>query len=98
MTFNEAVGSKSEKTCYISRVIRNSAVQIRENDTMPTPFLRESAKIFQFQPRSALNSSERRFGVKSRTELKPAQLPTVSFGDSWYHDAAIKDADRNLKG
>jgi hypothetical protein len=55
----------------------------------------ESARIYQFPAggRAAL-------GVKGREEFKPVTAPTsarineAACADSWYHEAAIREAER----
>lgn len=63
---------------------------------MNTNQSRESARIYQFPAggRSAL-------GGKRRDEFKPAtaqlsaRVNEVACGDGWYHEAAIREAERD---
>jgi hypothetical protein len=64
---------------------------------MTTNLGRESAKIYQFPARTALGGNGLHGKTKSTADLKTVQLPEVSFGSGWYHEAAIRDADRNHK-
>jgi hypothetical protein len=64
---------------------------------MTTNLGRESAKIYQFPTRAPLSGNGLRGKTKSAAELKTAQFAEVSFGSGWYHEAAIRDADRNHK-
>jgi hypothetical protein len=47
----------------------------------------ESARIYQFPAggRAAL-------GVKRREEFTPARVHEAAVGESWYHEAAIREA------
>jgi hypothetical protein len=64
---------------------------------MTTNSGRESAKIYQFPTRASPGGSGLRGKTKVAADLKTVQLPEVSFGSGWYHEAAIRDADRNQK-
>jgi hypothetical protein len=64
---------------------------------MTTNLGRESAKIYQFPTRTPLSGPGLRGKNKSAADLKTAQLPEVSFGSCWYHEAAVRDSDRNHK-
>ena len=64
---------------------------------MTTNLGRELAKIYQFPTRRPLGGNALRGKIKSTADLKTVQLPEVSFGSGWYHEAAICDADRNQK-
>ena len=64
---------------------------------MTTNLGRESAKIYQFPTRTPLSGNALRGKTKSTADLKTVQLPEVSFGSCWYHEAAIRDADANQK-
>jgi len=64
---------------------------------MTTNLGRESAKIYQFPTRAPPSGDGRRGKTKSAVDLKTVQFAEVSFGSGWYHDAAIRDADRNHK-
>jgi hypothetical protein len=60
-----------------------------------TNFGRETAKIYQFPVRRPPNADARRQRSKPAADLNSTQLPEVEFGSGWYHDAAIRDAERN---
>jgi hypothetical protein len=64
---------------------------------MTTNLGRESAKIYQFPTRASLGGTGLRGKTKPAADLKMVQLPEASFGSGWYHEAAIRDADRNQK-
>jgi hypothetical protein len=58
---------------------------------------RESAKIYQFPARTVRSGNGLRGKTKSTADLKAVQLPEVSFGSAWYHEAAIRDSEQNHK-
>ena len=62
---------------------------------MTTNLGRESAKIYQFPIIAPLSGDGRRGKTKPAVDLKTAQFAEVSLGSAWYHDAAIRDAERN---
>ncbi len=64
---------------------------------MTTNLGRESAKIFLFPTRARLAADARRAKTKSVVDLKTIQIAEVSFGSGWYHDAAIREDERNHK-
>ncbi len=64
---------------------------------MTTNLGRESAKIYPFPTRSRLAAEARRAKTKSVVDLKTIQFAEVSFGSGWYHDAAIREDERNHK-
>lgn len=61
---------------------------------MTTNVRRESAKIYQFPVRIREVAGEHRDGRKPVAELPP-RAANVMFGSSWYHDAAIQDAEQD---
>ena len=63
---------------------------------MTTPEHRQSAIIYDFAAR-ARAAMEARGQVGKMAELDRQQFPVVDFGSGWYHEAAIKDADRTRK-
>ena len=62
---------------------------------MTTTFHRESAKIYQFPARGSVQASKRIERVKSVSELKPIHYAEATFGGGWYHEAAIRDSERD---
>ena len=64
---------------------------------MMTNLGRESAKIYQFPTRAQLSGNGRPGKIKSAVELNAVQYATPSFGSGWYHEAAIREAERNNK-
>jgi hypothetical protein len=69
--------------------------KIEEKSAVTTNFGRESAKIYQFPVRRPPNTDAPRQKSKPATDLNPIQVSEVEFGSGWYHDAAIRDAERN---
>jgi uncharacterized protein DUF2735 len=63
---------------------------------MSTNTGRPTAVIYEFPIRNPRVSG---FRHDDRTALDARQqrLPTVEFGSGWYHDAAIRDAERPRK-
>ena len=61
---------------------------------MTTNVRRESAKIYQFPVRVRAVAGDHRDGSKPVPELTP-RAAHVMFGSSWYHDAAIQDAEQD---
>ena len=55
-----------------------------------------SAKIFQFPARGRFAATGYRDETKSTAMLTP-QVVNAAVGGSWYHDAAIQDAERTRK-
>jgi len=64
---------------------------------MTTTFHRETARIYQFPVRGASQANKRIEKVNAVSGLKSAPYAEVTFGGSWYHEAAIRDAERNPK-
>ena len=62
---------------------------------MTTTFHRESAKIYPFPVRGPAQASKRIEKVKAVAGLKSTQYAEVVFGSGWYHEAAIRDAERS---
>ena len=62
---------------------------------MATTFHRESARIYQFPVRGPSQGNKRIEKVKAIAGLKSAPYAEVSFGGSWYHEAAIRESERN---
>jgi len=73
----------------------NLSAKFEGNGTMATTFHRESAKIYQFPAKGTAQSGKRIERVKSVAGLKPIQYAEASFGGSWYHEAAIRESERN---
>ena len=61
---------------------------------MTTNVRRESAKIYQFPVRVRAVAGDHRDGSKPVAEQSP-RAAHVMFGSSWYHDAAIQDAEHD---
>ena len=64
---------------------------------MTTSSHRESARIYAFTPRprspSNLLRQDGRAVIDLITHKAPA-MPVIDFGESWYHQAAIKDSEK----
>ncbi|RDV01303.1 DUF2735 domain-containing protein [Undibacter mobilis] len=55
---------------------------------MPTNAPRETARIYQFPVGGRAGLAPRRSPEMARF----ADMPTISYGSSWYHDEAIREA------
>ena len=65
---------------------------------MTTTFRQETARIYQFRgkaPAAAIQAYRAEGG--SVTDLRSPRLAVVEFGSGWYHEAAVKDAERTAK-
>ena len=62
---------------------------------MTTGFHRETAKIYQF-PVGGRPTSGKFGNADVIRAFEPAAIPHVDFG-SWYHDEAIRDAEKDGK-
>ena len=60
---------------------------------MPANFDREPAKIYAFASRGRLSLSTSRKGAEPASHLASLHNSKTVFGDGWYHDAAIAEAD-----
>jgi Protein of unknown function (DUF2735) len=69
--------------------------EIEGNRIMTMSFQRESAKIYQFPVRGAAQANKRIAQVNTASGLKSIQYAEAAFGGSWYHEAAIRDSQRN---
>ena len=58
---------------------------------------RETAKIYQFPIRNRVTETGRRDGQKRIADLATSRLPQAVSGSGWYHEAAIQEAEHNLK-
>jgi hypothetical protein len=65
----------------------------RKNEAMTTTLHRESAKIYQFRPRTAALRGEPNAIGKSALDTQLPQVSAAIACDSWYHEAAIQSAD-----
>jgi hypothetical protein len=80
----------------LSRYVRTlQGGKIKGNRIMTTTFHRETARIYQFPVRGPSQGNKRIEKVKAVTGLKSTPYAGVTFGGSWYHEAAIRDAERN---
>ncbi len=61
---------------------------------MRTSWNGESAKILQFPRGGRRNLETNRANAKAMEELEALRLPKISFGDAWYHEAAMQEAER----
>lgn len=57
----------------------------------------ETAIIYQFPARPNRTAGSRLSDERSVLEQQEQRLPTVEFGSGWYHEAAIRDAQRPRK-
>lgn len=58
---------------------------------------RESAVILQFPPPGARGRSGPRLQANPKQKTADFETTACSFGDAWYHEAAILDADKLRK-
>ena len=64
---------------------------------MNTSFTLGSAKIYQFPIGGRANLGGHRDGAKSGADLTSARVSKTAFGSSWYHEAAIQEAEAALE-
>ena len=64
---------------------------------MKTNLGRESAKIYQFPAKSGLRADGRRSKTKFADDLSTLPIVETTYGSGWYHDAAIREENRNHK-
>jgi hypothetical protein len=69
----------------------------RRNEAMKTNLGQESAKIYQFPVRGVLSSNGRHSKIKITSDLSTLPVVETVFGNGWYHDAAIREENRNHK-
>ncbi|NNH80483.1 glutamine synthetase translation inhibitor GstI [Rhizobium laguerreae] len=62
---------------------------------MPTDFHRESATIYQFPVKAIRNAN--RFERARLMEREAADVCDAALDSCWYHDEAVRDADRPKK-
>ncbi|MEI1246709.1 glutamine synthetase translation inhibitor GstI [Rhizobium aouanii] len=62
---------------------------------MPTGFHRESATIYQFPVKAIRNAN--RFERARLMEREAADVCDAALDSCWYHDEAVRDADRPAK-
>lgn len=56
-----------------------------------------SAEIYQFPLRGRFAVTSHRHESNSVPSIAPARLATSAFGNNWYHEEAIRDAERARK-
>lgn len=61
---------------------------------MSTSWNGESAKILQFPRGGRRGMAEHRPDAKTLEELEASRLPKIAFGDAWYHETAMQEAER----
>lgn len=61
---------------------------------MKTTETRESAKVYAFPARGRAGLTTAAKQPLSDWDIEVLNLPPTAFGSSWYHDAAIVEADR----
>jgi hypothetical protein len=72
-------------------------VKNQENEAMTTLMHRESAKIYQFRPRTAPARGDRNSLGRSIPDTLRPQMSVAIAWDSWYHEAAIRGVDAARK-
>jgi hypothetical protein len=58
---------------------------------------RGSAEIYQFPPRGRFAVGGRRDELNAAAGIASSPLPTMAFGGNWYHEEAIREAERARK-
>ena len=56
-----------------------------------------SAEIYQFPPRGRFAVASQRDEAKSASGIVASRLATTAFGGNWYHEEAIREAERARK-
>ena len=64
---------------------------------MKSNFGRESAKIYQFPTKGVVRADPRRSKLTFATDLSTLPIVETTYGSGWYHDAAIREENRNHK-
>lgn len=64
---------------------------------MTTSHDRGSAEIYQFPPRGRFAVGGHRDESDAAVGIASPRLPTMAFGGSWYHEEAIREAERARK-
>jgi hypothetical protein len=64
---------------------------------MATSFHPDTAKIYTFPARGRFVTGARPELTDSAFDLTSARYADAAFGGSWYHEEAIKEAERNPK-
>ena len=64
---------------------------------MTTSHDRGSAEIYQFPPRGRFAAGSKDDEAKSASGIVASCLATTAFGGNWYHEEAIRDAERARK-
>lgn len=54
---------------------------------------RETAKIYQFPIRGRATEADRSYGARKAAELATSRVAYAECGSSWYHEAALRDAE-----
>jgi len=57
---------------------------------------RQSATIYKFPPRGRF-ATEAQHGDVTVSNIAPARLAKAALGSAWYHDEAIREAERPQK-
>jgi hypothetical protein len=57
-----------------------------------------SAQIYQFPARGRFAAGNRSDESKSGASIAPSRLATVAFGGNWYHEEAVREAERVRQG
>ncbi|HMR31694.1 MAG TPA: DUF2735 domain-containing protein [Geminicoccaceae bacterium] len=61
---------------------------------MSTSWNGESAKILQFPRGGRRGLESHRADARSMEEPEALRLPKIDFGDAWYHETAMQEAER----
>ena len=64
---------------------------------MTANICRGSAKIFEFPARGRFAAGGRLEGNKPVANFASPPVAQIVFGDAWYHDEAVQDAERGRK-
>jgi hypothetical protein len=72
---------------------RNTILNERETHTMATTIPGGTAKIYQFRVGGRASSAARNAAASQASVHDLKRAPTFACNGSWYHDAAIAEAD-----
>jgi hypothetical protein len=64
---------------------------------MTTSLGRESAKIYQFPVRVRAMAGGHREQAKPVADHMSPRAANAAYGDGWYHEAAVQEAERAVK-
>jgi len=72
-------------------------MRIERNMQMTDSPNRETAKIYQFPTKARARKAGHGANVKEIADLRSPRYAYADFGNGWYHDAAICEADQHRR-